>query len=152
MPPISEQSLRTIPDFMLILISSSFPWEFLSDVNNTFQLQTVLPHKISWKAIALVYITFPHVILKKVLVLFQIFLQPGISCNSTTWKANLSPIFPFLDHPDIKTWSSHYRLPMKLNVSLFISWILNGILHWIFYANYHDLMVTGPEIWGIQIL
>lgn len=85
-------------------------------------------------------------------VAWSIFLQPCISCNSTTWKANLSPIFPFLDHPDIKTWSSHYRLPMKLNVSLFISWILNGILHWIFYANYHDLIVTGPEIWGIQIL
>lgn len=71
---------------MLILISFSFPWEFLSDTNNTFQLQTILQYKISSRAIALACISFPYILLKKLLVLFQVFLQTGKSCNSTNDK------------------------------------------------------------------
>lgn len=83
---------------MLILISFSFPWEFLSDMNNTFQLQTVLPHKISWRAIALVCTSFPHVLWTALLVLFQIFLQHGEGDNSNTQYTDLSLVFPFFDH------------------------------------------------------
>lgn len=133
--------LRTIPDFMLILTSFSFPWEFLSDVNNTFQLQTVLPYKISWRAITLVYISLPHVLLKKLQVFFFFSdLSPTwYKLNSTIGKTNLSPTFPFLDHLGIKTWSSPYHLPMKLNVSLFISWRSDGILQSVLCQGYLSL-------------
>lgn len=118
--------LRTIPDFMLILISFSFPWEFLSDMNNTFQLQTVLPYKISWRAITLVYISLPHILLKKLQVFFfQIFLQPGISWippYENKICLNFSISWPSWNKNLVQSLSSSYEIKCTIIYILEIGW------------------------------